>query len=107
MREHMRQGDFSRWAIKQYTGYGRHFLEHIASRGIRLKAVRPEDVEAYLRAQRQGYRRRHGRFPSDYTEWRSRFTSSLHMLLRLAQGTWPPLTSLESRVQAFKETLQQ
>lgn len=29
------------------------------------------------------------------------------MLLRLAQGTWPPLTSLESRVQAFKETLEQ
>jgi site-specific recombinase XerD len=29
------------------------------------------------------------------------------MLLRLAQGTWPPLTLLESRVQAFKETLQQ
>jgi site-specific recombinase XerD len=28
------------------------------------------------------------------------------MLLRLAQGTWPPLTSLESRVQALKETLQ-
>jgi site-specific recombinase XerD len=29
------------------------------------------------------------------------------MLLRLAQGAWPPLTSLESRVQTFKETLQQ
>jgi site-specific recombinase XerD len=29
------------------------------------------------------------------------------MLLRLAQGAWPPLTSLEARVQAFKETLQQ
>jgi hypothetical protein len=29
------------------------------------------------------------------------------MLLRLAQGAWPPLTSLESRVQSFKETLQQ
>jgi site-specific recombinase XerD len=28
------------------------------------------------------------------------------MLLRLAQGAWPPLTSLEARVQAFKETLQ-
>ena len=28
------------------------------------------------------------------------------MLLRLAQGAWPPLTALESRVQAFKETLQ-
>jgi site-specific recombinase XerD len=29
------------------------------------------------------------------------------MLLRLAQGEWPPLTSLESRIRAFKETLQQ
>jgi site-specific recombinase XerD len=29
------------------------------------------------------------------------------MLLRLAQGVWPPLTALESRVQDFKETLQQ
>ncbi|HTW65227.1 MAG TPA: site-specific integrase [Bryobacteraceae bacterium] len=29
------------------------------------------------------------------------------MLLRLAQGAWPPLTPLESRVQTFKETLQQ
>jgi hypothetical protein len=29
------------------------------------------------------------------------------MLLRLAQGSWPPLTSLESRVQAFKRKLQQ
>ena len=28
------------------------------------------------------------------------------MLLRLAQGTWPPLSSLEARVQSFKETLQ-
>jgi site-specific recombinase XerD len=29
------------------------------------------------------------------------------MLLRLAQGTWPPLTALESRVHAFKQTLDQ
>jgi hypothetical protein len=29
------------------------------------------------------------------------------MLLRLAQGAWPPLTSLESRIRAFKDTLQQ
>jgi site-specific recombinase XerD len=102
----MRKSDFSRWAIKQYTGNGRHFLEHIASRGIRLNAVRPEHVEAYLRAQRLSYRRRHGRFPADYPEWRSRFTSSAHLLLQLAQGAWPPLTSLESRVQVFKKTLQ-
>ena len=103
----MRRSDFSRCAIKQYTSTGRHFLKHIARRGIRLKSVRPDDVETYLRVQRQAYRRRHGRFPADEPEWRSRITPSAHMLLRLAQGVWPPLTALESRVQDFKETLQQ
>jgi integrase/recombinase XerD len=103
----MRQSGFSRWAIKQYTSNGRHFLNHIASRGIRLDVARPDDVEAYLRAQRRRYRRCHGHAPVDEAEWRSRYTSSAHMLLRLAQGTWPPLTSLESRVQSFKATLQQ
>jgi Phage integrase, N-terminal SAM-like domain len=103
----MRESDFSRWAIKQYTSNGRHFLTHIVGRGIRLKAVRPDDVEDYLCTQRRRYRRRSGHPPTDDAEWRSRHTASAHMLLRLAQGSWPPLTSLESRVQAFKKKLQQ
>ena len=103
----MRQSDFSRWAIKQYTGNGRHFLSHIGSHGIRLDIVRPDDVEAYLRVQRERYGRRHGHAPLDETDWRSRYTASAHMLLRLAQGTWPPTTALESCVQVFKERLQQ
>lgn len=102
----MRESDFSRWAIKQYTTGGRHFLNHIVGRGIRLQAVRLDDVEEYLRSQRRRYRRRNGHQPVDEADWRSRHTVSAHMLLRLAQGTWPPLTLLESRVQAFKETLQ-
>ena len=52
----MRESDFSRWAIKQYTCNGRHFLNRIVGRGVRLKAVRPDDVEEYLRTQRQRYR---------------------------------------------------
>jgi integrase/recombinase XerD len=103
----MRESDFSRWAIKQYTCNGRHFLNHIVGRGIRLKTAGPDDVEEYLRTQRQRYRRRHGHRPADEAEWRSRYTSSAHMLLRLAQGVWPPQTSLETRVQVFKETLEQ
>lgn len=103
----MRESDFSRWAIKQYTSNGRGFLSHIEKRGIRLKVVRPDDVEEYLCTQRRRYCRRNGHQPADEAEWRSRHTAGLHMLLRLAQGTWPPLTSSESRVQAFKETLQQ
>ena len=103
----MRESDFSRWAIKQYTSNGRHFLNHIVGRGIRLKVVRPDDVEEYLRTQRRRYQRRNGHNPADEAEWRSSHTAGIHTLLRLAQGSWPPLTSLESRVQAFKETLEQ
>ena len=102
----MRQSDFSRWAIKQYTTEGRHFLDHIMSRSISLESVQPDDVEAYLCTRRQRYRRYHGHTPTDDTEWRSRYTPSIHMLLRLAQRRWPPLTSLEACVQAFKEKLQ-
>jgi hypothetical protein len=85
----------------------RHFLNHIVGRGIRLKAVRPADVEEYLSIQRRRYRWRNGHQPADEAEWRSRYTAGVHTLLRLAQGSWPPPTSLESRVQAFKATLQQ
>jgi hypothetical protein len=35
-----------------------------------------------------------------------RVTASIHMLLRLAQGAWPPPTALESCLRAFKERLQ-
>ena len=107
LREHMRQSDFSRWAVKQYTSNGRHFLNHIEGRSICLKAVCPSDVDDYLRTQRRRYRQRNGHPPADEAEWRSRHTAGVHILLRLAQGTWPPLTSSESRVQAFKETLEQ
>ena len=106
LREHMRENGFSRFAIKQYTINGRHFLRHISGRGTRIDRVQPDDVAAYLRVRRGEYQRRKGHLPEDDTDWRSRYTASIHMLLRLAQGVWPPPTALESRVQSFKQTLQ-
>jgi hypothetical protein len=103
----MRQRDFSRFAIKQYTVNGRHFLRHMAERGIRIDSVQPGEVAAYLRHRRREYRRHLGHFPIDETDWRSRYTSTINMLLRLAQGTWPPPTALESRVELFKKGLEQ
>jgi len=102
----MRQSEFSRWAIKQYTIVSRHFLRYVVERGIRIDSVQPDDVEAYLHFRRRQYRQRQGHPPVDETDWRSRFTSSIHMLLRLAQGAWPPPTALESCLRAFKERLQ-
>jgi site-specific recombinase XerD len=102
----MRDNGFSRFAIKQYTINGRHFLRHISGRKIHIDSVQPADVAAYLRLRRRQYQRRKGYLSGDDTDWRSRYTASIHMLLRLAQGVWPPPTALESRVASFKETLQ-
>jgi len=102
----MRENGFSRFAIKQYTINGRHFLRHISRRGTRIDRVQPDDVAAYLRLRRLQYQRRKGHLPEDDTDWRSRYTASIHMLLRLAQGVWPPPTALESRVASFRQTLQ-
>ena len=101
----MRKNGFSRWAIKAYTIGGRRFLKHIQDRGLRLEEVTPANLATYVRAQRRRYCRRNKRAPVDEGDWRSRQTSSVHLLLRLAQGAWPPLTPLESRVQALKERL--
>ena len=103
----MRESDFSRFATKQYTVNGRRFLRHMAERGIRIESVQPGDVAAYLRHRRREYRRRSGYFPVDETDWRSRYTSAINMLLRLAQGKWPPPTALESCVESFKKGLEQ
>ena len=37
---------------------------------------------------------------------RSGYTAPIHMLLRLAQGTWPPESSLEMCIRALKESFQ-
>ena len=102
----MRENGLSRFAIKQYTINGRHFLRHISRRGARIDRIQPDDVAAYLRLRRREYQRRRGHMPEDDTDWRSRYTASIHMLLRLAQGVWPPPTALESCVASFKEMLQ-
>ena len=102
----MRENGFSRFAIKHYTINGRHFLRHITGREIRIESVRPDDVTAYLCLRRREYQRRNGHLPDDDTDWRSRYTSSIYLLLRLVQGVWPLPTALESRVQSFKRALQ-
>jgi integrase/recombinase XerD len=72
---------------------------------MQVEAVQPSDVTLYLHRQRQQYRRRNGHLPEDDTDWRSQYTPSIHALLRLAQGGWPPPCVLKSRLTSFKEAL--
>jgi integrase/recombinase XerD len=87
----MRRKDLSPPVIARYTNKARDFIVYITERGIDLDAVRPEDVESYLRARRQQYRRHHGHSPVSDIDWRTQCTGPVRILLRLVHGSWPPV----------------
>lgn len=66
----------------------RQFLAYVRERGIPLEQVQPAQVESFLQARRERYRRRHGHEPTP--NWCWRYTGPIGRLLRLTQGHWPP-----------------
>lgn len=70
-----------------------------------IRTAQPSDVERFLSAQRQRYRRQYGRFPEDDIKWRCERTPGIHRLLALAQGCWPPRTDIDRRIARFRNRL--
>ena len=62
-------------------------------------------MAGFLSRQRQQYRRQHGHFPPDDTQWRCERTPGIHRLLALAQGHWPPTTDIDRRAAWFRRRL--
>jgi integrase/recombinase XerD len=82
----------------------RHFLGHIGAKCVDIGAAQPADVELYLQQALRRYRRRHGRAPG-YKSWRRLQTDGIHMLLRLAQGRWPPVAVAIQPAEKFRREL--
>jgi len=61
----------------------------------------------YLDARLRRYVRQHGRKPRNPDGWQWHVKSPIHALLRLAQGQWPPLSMIESRLDDFRAALDQ
>lgn len=99
----MRQRDLSPPVIARYTNKARDFLDYISERGMDLEAVHPDDVESYLHARRQQYRRRYGHSPVSDVDWRARYTAPVRILLRLVRGSWPPVASCLEALKARLE----
>jgi hypothetical protein len=89
LRGHLAEEGYSPRTSQRCVVVARHFLNFLAKQDIEVGAATPAHVEHYLLQEEQGYRRRHGHLP-DYRGWRPVRTSSVHMLLRLVQGQWPP-----------------
>jgi integrase/recombinase XerD len=89
-------------SIRRYLRVTRCFLLHLQKQKRELRSVTPFDLQRYLRAQWQRFKRRHRRPPlCDVGTWRSHHTGVIYRLLRLAQHQWPPPSPDELLLQEF------
>lgn len=89
LRSHLDTEQYGAGTVSQYMAVARHFLAHLNKQRVAITAVRPEDIDRYLQEAPWMHPLRHEGSP-DYRHWR--FTP-IHMLLRVVQGRWPPVSA--------------
>lgn len=104
LRDHLAGECYAARTSQRCVVVARHFLEFLAKQHIEVGAATPAHVEHYLQHAERGYRRRHGH-PPDYKGWRPVQTSSVHMLLRLVQGQWPPPSVAVTPAEMFQQKI--
>ena len=91
LKDHLVEEQYAAGTSRQCLVVARSFLESLEKQHVDVSTAQPADVEAYLQQARRMYRRRQGHAP-EYTGWRHLHTNGIHMLLRLVQGHWPPVS---------------
>lgn len=71
------------WAVTRFVAF-------IEERGLTVAVVRPADVEAFLQAESERFRRQHRRVSVCEARWRSLFIAPIYLLLRMVDPQWPP-----------------
>src|SRR5207253_9194932 len=64
----------------------RRFLCYLQKVAMPVEAVRPVDVGKYVDWELRVYRKKHGRRPPRFIEWRCGLTPAVHALLDLVHG---------------------
>jgi integrase/recombinase XerD len=90
VRAHLRDQGYGSVARRNYPRVASRFLEYLYHHARTVETALPADVEDFLRRERRVYRKRHGRAPPSNPQWRRGRTAPLRLILRLAQGKWPP-----------------
>lgn len=88
--DHLQQEQYRPKVVRRWTAVAGRFLTYLGKRGTRVEEAQAADLAGYLQGERQRYHRRHHHRPASVTGWRHTHTGGVHMLLRLAQGQWPP-----------------
>ena len=87
---HLRTEGYAQKNSRVYIAQARRFLEYLAKHDIAVADTELTDVSRYLRNERQRYRRNHGHLPKSGYSLGSAQASSLHTLMRVIRGQWPP-----------------
>ncbi|MGA2580201.1 MAG: site-specific integrase [Bryobacteraceae bacterium] len=91
LRDHLDEEHYAARTSQRCLVVARRFLASLEKQHLEVAAATLTNVGRYLEQTQRGYRQRHGHAP-DYSGWRPVQTSSIHMLLRLVQGQWPPVS---------------
>jgi hypothetical protein len=90
LKDHLQKERYSPARVRHYVAVNRWFLTYLKKQHIEIGQANPLDVCSYLKAASRSYRQRYGRSPANQGGWRRSHTSGIHLLLRIAQGRWPP-----------------
>jgi hypothetical protein len=85
LKNHLEAEHYGVGSVNQYMGVARRFLADLERQHLSIDTVQPANIERYLQKAPWMYPDRHEHSP-DYRHWRR---TSIHMLLRVAQGQWP------------------
>jgi site-specific recombinase XerD len=106
LRNYLKGEGYSGRVQRWYPARARHFLDYCNDNALAIEAVRPAHVAQFLRRQYRLFRRGH-RKSLPFGKWRWRYTSAVHMLLRLVNGRWPVAGPLATVLEAFHREIVQ
>ena len=86
----LKAAEHSQSTIRTYVRISRGFLNYLHRAGIALCDVEPSHVSSFIDQELGLYRHRHHRMPGQVVNWRCGLSSAIHLLLKKAQGIWPP-----------------
>ena len=105
-RIHLKAEGYSTSIQRSYPMHTQHFLDYCDSNALKVEAVGSAHLEKFLQRQYQLFRKRHGPSPP-FQKWRWRYTSPVHLLLRLVHGRWPVPDPPATVIEAFHRDIVQ
>ncbi len=102
---HLRTEGYSQNNSRVYIAQARRFLEYLTKHNIAVADTELTDVSKYLCNERQRYRRTHGHLPKSGYCMGSAQASSLHTLMRVIRGQWPPTAVPSTPTEEFQQQI--